>query len=264
MVNILELHRIEGIGLNEIKKALPDSVPDDLLTGRLDKMTNKGDIRFDGNYFLVRPSFADALEGIDNERTAQVIACRINGQTLEEIAQALGGLTRERVRQIESNFLKQLSAKYAQMDEDKYAYIYTAYELNRELMKRYLGFSDITVYYLENRYKETNTKQPVDERMLDDPLIPDSLKRKIEKYIFSKKIRIGNEYVEAKRNLVEEALFPILCKDAISYYDFVEKYNEFVTENQKPELLIPKDNIRVSMTETSSLRTRSHTVTRSR
>lgn len=252
MIDLLEQHRIEGVSFQEIKAILPESMTNKLLTERLDVLVEKGVIRFDENYYMSYPSFTDVLKTYKDERAVQTIALRIEGKTLEEIAQIQGGLTRERVRQIESNCMRQLFAECGQMDEDKYEYIYTTYHLNNELMESYLCFSKETVYFLEYKYKGTNKKQPVDERILDDPLIPDSLKKKIEKFIFSKKIRIGNEYVEAKRHLVEDALFPIFCKETISGIDFINQYNEFVTESQKPELLITQDLVRSRMNKYAS------------
>ena len=252
VIDLLEQHRIEGVSLHEIKSVLPESLTDELLTERLNVLAEKGVIRYADNYFLSYPSFADVLKTYKDERSVQVINLRIEGTTLEEIAQIQGGLTRERVRQIEAKCMRRLFTEYGKLDEDKYEYIYTTYDLNNELMERYLGFSKETVYFLEYKYKGTNKKQPVDERVLDDPLIPVSVKKRIEKYILSQKIRIGNEYVEAKRHLVEDALFPIFCNDTVSCSEFIEKYNEFVKENQRPELLIAQDNIRTRINKYAS------------
>lgn len=241
IVNSLNQHRIEGMSLDEIKDVLPKSLTEESLTKRLNDLIERGIVKYTDKYFTFYPLFSDVLTESTDDRGAQVIIMRTKGKTLEEIAQSIGGLTRERVRQIESRFMEKLLSKYCQMDEDKYKYIFITYELDDRLMVKYLGFSDETIYYLKYKYKENNKKQPIDESALDNQMLPISLKKQIEKYILSKKIRIGNEYVEAKRNLVEDALFPVLCKDTISAYDFIDRYNEFVTENQKPDLLITDD-----------------------
>ena len=242
IVDLLSQHRIEGLSRDEIKVALPASFTDELLSEQLRGMTEKGILcQNEDKYFVVYPSFSKILAKDADNRGAQFVMMRARGMTLEETAQALGGLTRERVRQIESRFMQNLFSRYGQMDEDKYKYIFTTYALNHELMAKYLGFSTETIYFLEYKYKGTNKKLPIDEAALDDPMLPASIKKRIKKYILSQKIRIGNEYVGARRHLVEEALFPILCKDTISAYDFIDQYNVFVTENQKPALLIADD-----------------------
>ena len=241
IIGLLAQRRIEGLSQDEIKAVLPVSLTNELLTKQLNKLTEKGVVRHAENYYAVYPSFSDVLAENADDRAAQIISMRIQQKTYEEIAQEVGGLTRERIRQIVSIYMGRLFSRYEQMDEDKYKYIFTTYALNHELMAKYLGFSTETIYFLEYKYKGTNKKLPIDEAALDDPMLPASIKKRIKKYILSQKIRIGNEYVGARRHLVEEALFPILCKDTISAYDFIDQYNVFVTENQKPALLIADD-----------------------
>lgn len=252
IIGLLAQRRIEGLSQDEIKAVLPVSLTNELLTKQLNKLTEKGVVRHAENYYAVYPSFSDVLAENADDRAAQIISMRIQQKTYEEIAQEVGGLTRERIRQIVSIYMGRLFSRYEQMDEDKYKYIFTTYALNQELMEKYLGFSAETIYFLKYKYKGTNKKLPIDETALDDPMLPASIKKQIEKYIFSKKIRIGNEYVEARRHLVEEALLPVFCKNTLSAYDFINQYNEFVTENQKPELLITDDLYRSRLNKYAS------------
>ena len=241
IISKLKHQMIDGMSFDEIKATLPESLTSEMLGERLNTLTKEKTIRYCDRFYINYPSFTDVLVENADDRAAKIISMRMQQNTLEEIAQVMGGLTRERVRQIESKYMRNLFSRYGQMDEDKYKYIFTTYSLNNELMTKYLGFSAETIYFLEYKYKGTNKKLPIDEATLDDPKLPASIKKRIEKYILSQKIRIGNEYVGARRHLVEEALFPILCKDTISAYDFIDQYNFFVTENQKPELLITDD-----------------------
>ena len=250
---VLEKNRIEGVPYETIRLALPESLTDEILTEQFGVLTEKGVLcKNEDKYFIVYPSFSEILAKDADNRGAQFVIMRARGMTLEETAQAMGGLTRERARQIELKYMRKMFVQYGQMDEDKYAYIYKTYALNHYFMEKYLGFSAETVYFLEYKYKGFNNKLPIDETALDDSMLPVPIKKQIEKYILSQKIRIGNEYVEAKRYLVEEALFPILCKNTISAYDFIEQYNDFVTENQKPDLLITDDLYRSRINKYSS------------
>lgn len=240
----LSRHEIDGLSFVEIKEMFPESLSLELLHDRLNKLTESKTIKYTDRYYMYYPSFPDILSDSSDDRSAQVIIMRTQGMTLEEIARELGGLTRERVRQIEAKYLRKLFARYGHMDEDKYKYLYLTYDLSDELMERYLGFSKATVYFLENKYKGVGKKRPIDEKVPDDPKIPTLLKKQIEKYILSNKIQIGNDYVEAKLHLVEDALFPILCKETITFDDYIERLNDYVAAHHKPELIVSGNNLR--------------------
>lgn len=239
-------HEIDGLSFVEIKEMLPESLDSELLQERLTKLTENRAIKCTDRYYMYYPSFADILAESSDDRSAQVIIMRTQGMTLEEIAGELGGLTRERVRQIEAKYLRKLYVRYGHMDEDKYKHLYLTYDLSEELMERYLGFSKATIYFLENKYKGTKKKNPIEDTLYDSE-IPASIKKRIEKYILSKKIWIGNDLVEAKVYLIEDALFPILCKETITYSEFVERYNEFVIDNEKADLIITEESMRTRM-----------------
>lgn len=242
----LSRHEIEGLSFVEIKEMFPESMDLELFRERLTKLTENKAIKYTDRYFMYYPSFADILTESSDNRSAQIVIMRIQGMTLEEIAGELGGLTRERVRQIEAKYLIKLYVRYGHMDEDKYKHLYLTYNLPKELMERYLGFSKATVYFLEYKYKGTKKKKPIED-VFADPEIPVSIKKSIEKYIYSKKIRIGNDFVDAKVYLIEEALFPIFCKETIAYSEFVERYNEFVLDNEKPDLIITEESKKTRM-----------------
>ena len=244
ILSLLKEHEIEGVSFTEIKSALPSSMQTELLSERLDTLIEKKTVKYAERYFVNYPSFVEIISEDPDDRSAQVIVMRTQGMTLEEIAQVQGGLTRERVRQIEAKYMRKLFTRYGHLDEDKYGYLYSTYELTNELMENYLGFSKATVYFLEYKYKGVGKKRPIDEKVPDDPKIPTLLKKQIEKYILSNKIQIGNDYVEAKLHLVEDALFPILCKETITFDDYIERLNDYVAAHHKPELIVSGNNLR--------------------
>ena len=185
---------------------------------------------------------ADIIASSD-DRATWFVNLRIQGQTLEQVSETAGGLTRERIRQIESKFMRTLFSRYGRLDDDKYQHLYKAYELPDEFIKKYLCFSKQTLYYLEYKYKGFAKKNPL-EKALTDSEIPQSIKKQINKYILSQKLLIGNEFVDAKIHLVEDALFPIFCKETISVSQFFERYNSFVVDNHHEELRLEADGLK--------------------
>ena len=53
-----------------------------------------------------------------------------------------------------------------------------------------------------------------------------------------KMIQIGNKFFDAKQYIVAEALFPILCKDAVTLSEFFTQYNMFVSKRHHEELIV--------------------------
>lgn len=242
IIYLLKKNEIDGLSFSELQSSLPKSMPSNILKERLSELIDKETIRFYERYYVSYPSFSDILVSSD-ERAAWFVNLRIQGQTLEQVSEAAGGLTRERIRQIESKYMRTLFSRYGRLDEDKYQHLYKTYELPDEFIENYLCFSKQTLYYLEYKYKGFDKKNSL-EKALTDSEIPQSIKKQINKYILSQKLLIGNEFVDAKIHLVENALFPFLCKETISVSQFFERYNAFVVDNHHEELRLEGDGLK--------------------
>jgi hypothetical protein len=155
------------------------------------------------------------------------------GITLEAIA-AERGVTRERIRQIVNKKLDKLR-EYAvnaygvhYFDEDFYTYLYEHYDVEKELWFEYLGVSERTFGYLVNTYSRGRVKI---ESALSDPDVNLILKFKIREYLNRNKIMIDGMLIDAQRAAIEDYALAKLCRDEMSYDEFVDLYNNLLREN---------------------------------
>ena len=179
IIYLLKKNEIDGLSFCELQSSFPKSMPSNILNERLSELIDKDTIRYNERYYVSYPSFSDIIASSD-DRATWFVNLRIQGQTLEQVSETAGGLTRERIRQIESKFMRTLFSRYGRLDDDKYQHLYKAYELPDEFIKKYLCFSKQTLYYLEYKYKGFAKKNPL-EKALTDSEIPQSIKKQINK-----------------------------------------------------------------------------------
>ena len=167
------------------------------------------------------------------EEDKSILRQRMAGITLEAIA-AERGVTRERIRQIVNKKLDKLR-EYAvnaygvhYFDEDFYTYLYEHYDVEKELWFDYLGVSERTFGYLVNTYSRGRVKI---ESALSDPDVNLILKFKIREYLNRNKIMIDGMLIDAQRAAIEDYALAKLCRDEMSYDEFVDLYNNLLREN---------------------------------
>ncbi len=224
-----------GISFSQIRDAFPEDFNETRIKkciGRLlaDKKLEYVDFRL----YKVYPSIFDALEMCDLKDNAQeIIKRRFDGETLEEIASHYG-VTRERVRQIFSKNLKKLrifastELEIDVFDEDYYAYLFSNYEVDREMWNDYLGVSSNTLNYLI--YTCDKGKNEIKDA-LSDPNVDLALKFKIQDYLNRNKIIINGVFIEKQRVAIEEYAFSLLCQDEMTFDEFAEQYNDLLMAN---------------------------------
>lgn len=224
-----------GISFSQIRDAFPEDFNETRIKkciGRLlaDKKLEYVDFRL----YKVYPSIFDALEMCDLKDNAQeIIKRRFDGETLEEIASHYG-VTRERVRQIFSKNLKKLrifastELEIDVFDEDYYAYLFSNYEVDREMWNDYLGVSSNTFNYLI--YTCDKGKNEIKDA-LSDPNVDLALKFKIQDYLNRNKIIINGVFIEKQRVAIEEYAFSLLCQDEMTFDEFAEQYNDLLMAN---------------------------------
>ncbi len=161
-------------------------------------------------------------ENLKDERKRTGLLMRLDGCTLEEIGNKFG-ITRERIRQLVANALKNRPRFY----EDKYKYIFENYEFSKEDF--FLAFDEpAEVYYcldtITNRGKTSILKVLFDEN------VSVKMKRRAEKAIYKSYLTIdGVRVLKQRRDLVRFAVKKF-ANDKISYDDFEKKYGEFLDE----------------------------------
>ena len=224
-----------GVSFKEIIVKFPEDLDVTRVKKCIGTLLAENELEYvDFRLYRVYPSFFDVLEKSELEFDEKdMMLKKINGMTLEAIAKERG-ITRERVRQkIENNTRKlkreyQTKTGFSVFDEDYYAYLYSNYEVNKELWLDYLGVSDKIFGYLINTCSKG--KKPIEEATTDTN-VDLILKYKIQNYFNRNKIFINDVLVDRNRPSIEDYALSQICKDEISYEDFAKAYNKLLKDN---------------------------------
>ena len=224
-----------GISFKEIVSVFPENFDESRIKKCIGTMLADRKLEYvDFRLYRVYPSVFKAINGslldLDNK---EIMLERFKGVSLEEIGKQLN-LTRERVRQKYSKSIDKLRVeiygKYGSklFDEDYYAYLYSNYEVTKELWLDFLGVSDATFGYLTNSLsKGTQTI----ENALNDSNVDLNLKFKIQDYLNRNKIMIDGNFIENQRAYIEDYALAKLCREETTYDNFAELYNALLKEN---------------------------------
>lgn len=225
---LAQLKLPDGIAVERVKKIIGGLLADNLLE------------YVDFRCYRVFPHFRDALlqcPKID-DRNRRILQKRMDGETLEAIAQLEGGLTRERVRQIIIKAVAKVTAWHTYQtglkyfDEDYYRYFFSTYSIDRESAITWLGIPPEVFCYLDMQDVKRG-KQPVDEA-LSDPKIDAGLRLKIKNYTNRDRLFIDGIWVTKKRTALEEVVARKFCQESVTFSDFIELYNGFLRQYEIP------------------------------
>ena len=173
-----------------------------------------------------------------NEPEKEILQKRINGKTLEEIAESMG-VTRERIRQHQSRFLNLINKKCSIhkiiLHEEAFRYLFENYDISKEL------FCEITKEPVQTyRYLSISGKSGSKslEQLMSDEKIPVFIKSGWENYLrFSPQspyvyLNDGtNRRVRKERSEIEKYILSEYCTDEVSFEEFAELYNDFLNAN---------------------------------
>lgn len=227
-----------GLSYKEIRQNFPEELDDWRIKKHIGKLIKSRELEYvDFRLYKVYPSVITVIkDSALLEEDKEIIIKKLDGMTLEAIAQELG-LTRERVRQrIAKSFgtiHKQLhfEQKSPIFDEDYYTVLYSNYETPKDFMIDYLGVSNHTYGYLANFCDKGNLNL---ELALSDERINPIIKFRIQDYLNKDKILIDGILIEKQRSAIENYALSKIAKDEISFSDFCEGYNELLKNNNIP------------------------------
>lgn len=229
-----------GFSMEDFSEMLPSADAEEL-QGVLSSLIDAGILKkADESYLLVYRSFHSVLWGEVkapeiNDRTRNVLRKRSIGTTLEEIGK-IEGATRERIRQIEKKGLDRLTSYgSAYFEEDKYAYLFRNYCVEKELFD-YFNEPKSTWYYLNLRYMRGGAKL---EKALEDAAIDVKTRRLIHKYIYRNHLLIDGSYIPISRPDIEDFVIKKYCREEVTMDEYIRIYNQFIAEhNLDSELAI--------------------------
>lgn len=232
VLHILKEHEYESLSLEAICEALPDASAEDVLL-LVERLLQDGAIeRNDDAYHVYHRSFFDSVSALTEEtnlddRAVTVLQLRMNGATLEEAGRHFG-ITRERVRQIEKKAMDKLTRRgRIHFEEDKYAYFFTTYFVEKEMFFDYLKEAEQLWYYLNTRYNKG--KEEI-AKAIDDPGVSVEIRRAVDRYIHRAYIQIEGTYIPAQRGDLEDYVVEKFCKEEVSLEEFFALYEKFLHE----------------------------------
>lgn len=250
VMSCFEYAKFKGISFKEICDEFPDEFDENRIKKCIESLLADKKLEYvDFKLYRVYPSVYTVIdETYLDEESKAIMLMKFSGMTLETIGQEFN-LTRERIRQKFEKQLKklrmQLLTEYGcyYFDEDYYAYLYTNYEVVKEMWLDYLGVSEKTLNYLSNTKSKGKT---IISDALSDPKIDLNLKFKIQDYLNRNKILIDGRMIERERSALEEYALSKLARDEISYEEFAIQYNALLHQNgiEFDEKLYYTDEIR--------------------
>ena len=225
----------KGISFKQIRDVFPDEFDETRIKQCIGGLLADKKLEYvDFRLYRVYPSVYSVIEQSSLEyEEKDILRKKLDGMTLEAIAQEYG-VTRERIRQkFEKNFKKlraQLQTNYGFFifDEDYYAYLYSNYEVIKEMWLDFLGVPGKIFSYLVNSHAKG--KKQISEA-LSDPKIDLILKFKIQDYLNRNKILIDGQLIERQRSDIEDYALSKVARDELSYDEFAERYNELLQQN---------------------------------
>lgn len=244
---VLRLYENEpfyGYNFNEIvsKLNVPDEVADSRLKKVIGRMIADKKLEYvDYRCYRVYPKLIDYIENISeiDEKLKIILIKKMNGVTLETIGNEYG-LTRERVRQILLKSIRSIYGEYRRsygvnvFNEDYYRYFFETYEVEKADLEKWFGITPGTVTYFE--LTDSKHGKVSLHKALEDMDLSAGMRLKVKKYINRNKIYVDGMYIEKQIADLEEFVIRKYCTDDVSFSDFVNIYNDFLSKME-----IPKD-----------------------
>ncbi|SDI57018.1 Sigma-70, region 4 [Pseudobutyrivibrio sp. 49] len=212
-------------GYEEIKRIIPKVLVDfGLVTDAINELVSEEVIEAcNDTYRKKRPTLDDWLDSISFDHKL-IIENRLEGATLEECGQ-LTGVTRERIRQI---IVRELNKK-PMLREDDYAYWYTTYWFKEDEFIKIFDSDKKTFSYLNLNYSRGSKSI---EEMPEDNNLTGVYRRNYYNYLNVKKVLIGGEYIELRRDSICRKLAEVFfSNNETTFENFYHKYVQFLEMN---------------------------------
>ena len=232
-----------GLSLNEMKERLqlPEAITDERLKKSIGGLLASGELEYvDFRCYRIYGRFAEYLERCAsiNERSKDFIRKRLQGITLEDIAQEYN-LTRERVRQIVKKDAQKVCDWYAMstsmtwFDEDYYRYFYSTYAFEKKDAIEWFGMTADICNYLDMMDVKKGQKN-LQSALEDQRGLDAGLRLKIKNYLNRNKLFVDGIWVEKRRSDLEKVVVQKFCREDVSFDDFTRIYNEFLEQEEIP------------------------------
>ena len=244
--SILDLYGeagFRGLSLDDFVTMLnlPEIITTDRIKKNIGKLIADKKLEYvDYRCYRVYVKFPDYIETCDviDDRSREVFRRRLQGQTFQEVGDALG-ITRERIRQIVEKDSKKIYSDYViktgmkYFDEDYYRYLISTYELDKKDGSEWLGIPSYVWNYLEI-FDVKRGRKDLDDALMDLDGLGAGMRLKIKNYLNRKKIYIDGMWIDKKRSDLEPLIVRKYCQDNVSFDDFCNIYNAFLEQEEIP------------------------------
>ena len=242
-------HEFGGYSFKEMKEALrlPETVDDLRMKSIIGRLLASGELEYvDFRCYRVYESFADELNRCDqiDERGREILHKRLEGITLDGISREYG-LTRERVRQIVNKNARKVADYHRgttgkrYFDEDYYRYFYETYAVEKKDAVEWLGIPESVFRYFD-MIGIVKGNRDLNRAIEDHAGLDAGMRMKINNFIHRESVYVDGVWVRKRRTDLEKIAVRKLCREQISFDEFVKRYNSFLLEQDitDKELLI--------------------------
>ena len=227
LLNLVEAHQ-DKLDVDELTNLLPKHLQGtDLADKAVDSLKADGAVEVeDGMITRIYPSISDYVKQIEDERMRSVLSLKLEGLTLEQIGERIGGVTRERVRQILNKALKQLP----RLREDRYLYMFGNYSFSYEDLNIAFGEPEYVFNYLDLAAgTKAAERRPLSEA-LEDENIKEEDRRNIERAVFKNSVMLDGVRVEKVRPELVKRFIKSRCKEDTHIDDLAGSFNAAMAE----------------------------------
>ena len=241
LLNLVEAHQ-DKLDVDELTNLLPKHLQGtDLADKAVDSLKADGAVEVeDGMITRIYPSISDYVKQIEDERMRSVLSLKLEGLTLEQIGERIGGVTRERVRQILNKALKQLP----RLREDRYLYMFGNYSFSYEDLNIAFGEPEYVFNYLDLAAgTKAAERRPLSEA-LEDENISEEDRRNIERAVFKNSVMLDGVRVEKVRPELVKRFIKSRCKEDTHIDDLAGSFNAAMAELgiSDERLFLPETN----------------------
>lgn len=221
--------------LDTLRLNLPQAMDSASITDCIQGMAMRGDLmHINGRYSSPHPGYLEVLEqralsaapnSID-ARMVFTLTRRAQGMTLDDIGTQLG-ITRERVRQIESRGQRTLLRALGVVAEDRYRVFYETYRAGRDALLA-MGYPYALWYYLSILYRMGT--QDI-EQAIDDVSLPADIRRSVLNWMQQDHIQVQGDFIRRQRAAIEDHILETYCRDEVTLDAFFAMYTDFLRQH---------------------------------
>ena len=212
--------REDGMSRDTLLERLPAHTTAGTLNGLLNELNrNREIVEQDGLVVRQYPTAMEYVQGLEDQRSREILLARLQGETLESLGKRLD-ITRERVRQITAKTLPNRPA----LREDRYQYLFEHYEFSREEFHLAFDEPDEVYHYLE-MIRPKGDRKPIRE-LLADEHVSVALRRKAERAVYKQYVTIDGVRVLKSRAELSDYTVRTYCRELTSMDEFLHLYGQ--------------------------------------